>query len=82
MIRRAYSKAWSMQLCLGMVALAVHMPPEEWGTGGVVQWLGKELGSHADAIPCLLELVTVLPQVSWSLATSRLSCFKDLVSCK
>ncbi|KAG6551513.1 hypothetical protein Mapa_006936 [Marchantia paleacea] len=54
------------QLCLGMVALAVHMAPEEWGTGGVVQWLGKELGSHADAIPCLLELVTVLPQEAQS----------------
>ncbi|KAL2608832.1 hypothetical protein R1flu_027405 [Riccia fluitans] len=54
------------QLCLGIVALAIHMPPEEWGTGGVVQWFGKELGSQAEAMPCLLELVTVLPQEAQS----------------
>ncbi|CAM6084292.1 unnamed protein product [Calypogeia fissa] len=54
------------QLCLGMVALAVHMPSNQWGSGGVVQWLGSQLGAQADAIPCFLELVAVLPQEATS----------------
>ncbi|KAL3676845.1 hypothetical protein R1sor_026793 [Riccia sorocarpa] len=54
------------QLCMGMVALAIHMSPEEWGSGGVVQWFGKEVGSQVEAIPCLLELMTVLPQEAQS----------------
>lgn len=51
------------QLCLAMAALAVQMAPEEWGRAGVVQWLGQELGSQPEAIPVLLELLAVFPQV-------------------
>ncbi len=47
-----------------MVALAVHLPSDQWGSGGVVQWLGSQFGAQPDAIPCLLELVIVLPQVN------------------
>ncbi|CAM6095713.1 unnamed protein product [Calypogeia fissa] len=54
------------QLCLGMVALAVHMPSDQSDPGGVVQWLGSQLGAQADAIPCFLELVAVLPQEATS----------------
>jgi transportin-3 len=51
------------QLCLAMVALAVQLPSDQWGTGGVVHWLGSQLGAQPAAMPCFLELVTVLPQV-------------------
>lgn len=47
-----------------MAALAVQMPPEEWGHAGVIHWLGQELGSQSEAIPVLLELLAVFPQVS------------------
>ncbi|XP_024389574.1 transportin MOS14 [Physcomitrium patens] len=50
------------QLCLAMAALAVQMPPEEWGHAGVIHWLGQELGSQSEAIPVLLELLAVFPQ--------------------
>ncbi|KAH9568191.1 hypothetical protein CY35_03G065200 [Sphagnum magellanicum] len=50
------------QLCLAMAALAVQISAEEWGQGGVVHWLGCELGSQPEAIPVLLELLAVFPQ--------------------
>lgn len=49
-----------------MAALAVQMTPEDWGRAGVVQWLGQELSSQPEAIPVLLELLAVFPQVSWT----------------
>ena len=51
------------QLCLAMAALAVQMTAEEWGRAGVIHWLGQELGSLPEAVPVLLELLAVFPQV-------------------
>jgi len=52
------------QLCLALAAMSVHVPAHRWGSGGVITWLANKLNSvPADtALPCLLELLTVLPQ--------------------
>lgn len=54
------------QLCLAMAALAAHLPAAQWGEGGVIRWLMERLnGQDPDvAMSCMLELLTVLPQVS------------------
>jgi transportin-3 len=36
---------------------------EDWGGGGVVNWLGDEMKSQQELIPGFLELLIVLPQV-------------------
>ena len=61
------------QLCLAVAALVAHMPPQQWGPGGSLQWLVQRLSSdsQAAALPCLLELLTILPQVH---KTSGLIC--------
>ncbi|GLC47401.1 hypothetical protein PLESTB_001959900 [Pleodorina starrii] len=52
------------QLCLGLAALAVHVPSERWGDGGVVRWFALKFSPLPPdlALPCMLELLTVLPQ--------------------
>lgn len=58
-------KAVRTQLCLAVAALAAHMPAHHWGEGGVIQWLTQRLAplGAAVALPCMLEMLTVLPQV-------------------
>ncbi len=53
------------QLCLGLAAVAVHVPVERWGEGGVVRWFALKFSPLPPdlALPCMLELLTVLPQV-------------------
>jgi transportin-3 len=53
------------QLCLALVATVAHMPAAQWDSGGVVVWLSRRLSQHPSevALPCMLELLTVLPQV-------------------
>ncbi len=64
------------QLCLALVALTVHVPAERWALpgvavpeslsgGGAVAWFAVKLQAVPPdvALPCLLELLTVLPQV-------------------
>lgn len=53
------------QLCLAVAALAAHLPAVQWGPTGVVGWLVQRLGGEPQAVslPCMLELLTVLPQV-------------------
>ncbi len=55
------------QLCLAVAALTAHMPPQQWGPGGSLQWLVQRLSIGTDsqqaALPCLLDLLTILPQV-------------------
>uniref|UniRef100_A0A0D9XKL7 Exportin-1/Importin-beta-like domain-containing protein n=1 Tax=Leersia perrieri TaxID=77586 RepID=A0A0D9XKL7_9ORYZ len=50
------------QICIAMAALAVHVPVEDWGGGGIVNWLSDEMKSQQDFIPSFLELLIVLPQ--------------------
>lgn len=67
------SPAVRTQLCLALAALALHLPPQEWSDGGdgngghtgVVYWLWSRFGNQAPdiALPCMLELLTVLPEV-------------------
>lgn len=53
------------QLCLAIAALAAHLPAVQWGPQGVVGWLAQRLGGEPQTVslPCMLELLTVLPQV-------------------
>lgn len=46
-----------------MAALAVHVPADDWGEGGIVNWLRNEMNSHPEYVPGFLELLTVLPEV-------------------
>lgn len=53
------------QLCLAIAALAAHLPATQWGEGGVLRWLMDKFSGQdpAMAMSCMLELLTVLPQV-------------------
>jgi transportin-3 len=53
------------QLSLAMAALAAHLPAAQWGEGGVLRWLMDRFAGQepATAMSCMLELLTVLPQV-------------------
>lgn len=59
------SRPTRTQLCLALAALAAHLPAAEWGSGGCVQWLANRMSGEPGeaALPCMLELLTVLPQV-------------------
>ncbi|KAH9301503.1 hypothetical protein KI387_013086 [Taxus chinensis] len=54
------------QICIALAALAMHVPAQEWGGGGVLNWLSDELGSQRGYIHSFLELLTVLPQEAYS----------------
>lgn len=58
------------QLCLALAAMAAHVPAQQWGKGGIVGWLADNLGRQQQdvALPCMLELLTVIPEVSATLA--------------
>lgn len=53
------------QLCLAIAALAAHLPAAQWGEGGVLRWLMDKFSGQDPgmAMSCMLELLTVLPQV-------------------
>lgn len=59
------SPAVRTQLCLAMAALAAHLPAAQWSEGGVLRWLMERFSGQdpAVAMSCMLELLTVLPQV-------------------
>ncbi|ONK70738.1 uncharacterized protein A4U43_C04F1020 [Asparagus officinalis] len=50
------------QISIAVAALAVHVSVEDWGGGGIVNWVSEEMKSHPEYIPSFLELLTVLPQ--------------------
>ncbi|DBA80940.1 TPA: hypothetical protein ACH3X2_007160 [Trebouxia sp. C0005] len=56
------------QLCLAIAAMAAHIPSKQWGQGGVVMWLAENLGRQSQevALPCMLELLTVIPEAMGS----------------
>ncbi len=55
-----------------MAALAAHLPSCQWSEGGVLHWLmGRFTGQEPDvAMSCMLELLTVLPQVGVAVAVA------------
>lgn len=50
------------QISLAVAALAVHVPADDWGDGGIINWLRDEMNSHPEFIPSFLELLRVLPE--------------------
>ncbi|KAF9624704.1 hypothetical protein IFM89_012997 [Coptis chinensis] len=54
------------QISIAVAALAVHVSVEDWGGGGIVNWVRDEMNSHPECIPSFLELLTVLPQEAFS----------------
>uniref|UniRef100_A0A2N9H6K9 Importin N-terminal domain-containing protein n=1 Tax=Fagus sylvatica TaxID=28930 RepID=A0A2N9H6K9_FAGSY len=50
------------QISIAVAALAVYVPAEDWGDGGIVNWLRDEMKSHPEYIPGFLELLTVLAE--------------------
>ncbi|CAH9146539.1 unnamed protein product [Cuscuta epithymum] len=50
------------QISLAVAALAVHVSVEDWGDGGIINWLRNGMNSHPEFIPSFLELVKVLPE--------------------
>ena len=53
-----------IQLSLAISALAIHVPAQQWEGGSVIQWFVSCIRSvpPEQALPCLLELLKVLPQ--------------------
>jgi len=53
------------QLCLAIIALTVHVPAQNWGEGEPIMWLASRILRQPPdlALPCLLELLTLMPQV-------------------
>lgn len=54
------------QISLAVAALAVHVPAEDWGDGGIVNWIMDEINSHPEYIPSFLELLRVLPEEAFN----------------
>ncbi|XP_057952470.1 transportin MOS14 isoform X2 [Malania oleifera] len=50
------------QISIAVAALAVQVPAEDWGDGGIVNWLKHEMNSHPEFVLSFLELLTVLPE--------------------
>ncbi|TYJ25890.1 hypothetical protein E1A91_A07G079800v1 [Gossypium mustelinum] len=54
------------QISIAVAALAVHVPAEDWGDGGIVNWLRDGMNAHPEYIPGFLELLTVLPEEAFN----------------
>lgn len=46
-----------------MAALAVHVAAEDWGDGGIINWIREGMNFHPEFLPSFLELLRVLPEV-------------------
>ena len=70
------------QLALALASMAVHVPAAQWNAqGGAVRWFVEKLNAvpQEAALPCLLELLIVLPQV-WGCVENN-TCTKYLNFC-
>jgi transportin-3 len=57
-----------MQICIAIAAMAVHVPSEQFGNGGVIGWLFSKLQQESEqnvAVICMLEFLATLPQVCY-----------------
>lgn len=52
------------------------MPAQRWGEGGAVTWFASKFSSlpAETALPCMLELLTVLPQVKRTICMCMCMC--------
>lgn len=79
------SPAVRVQLCLALAALAAHLPAAQWGEGGVLKWLMDRMNGQdpSVALSCMLELLTVLPQVrEWCASVYRFSARMHSINSK
>ena len=53
------------QLCLALAALVAHVPADRWGQTGMLGFFVSRMQQEQPnvALKCLLELLTILPQV-------------------
>jgi transportin-3 len=56
------------QLCLAVASMAAHLPSQHWDGSGIIRWLLQRCQSVPQdvAMPCLLEMLIVLPQEATS----------------
>lgn len=66
----AASQPVRVQLCLAVAALVAHMPAAQWAPSGSLAWLVQHISKDGNeaALPCLLDLMAILPQVSMHIA--------------
>ena len=66
LLTHAASQPVRTQLCLAVAALVAHMPAAKWGPSGSLAWLVQHISKDGKeaAVPCLLDLLAILPQVS------------------
>jgi len=71
-----WATAVRTQLCLAIAAMAAHIPAKQWGQSGVVMWLAENLGRQSQevALPCMLELLTVIPEASPAMQLLQSRC--------
>ncbi|CAI9773755.1 unnamed protein product [Fraxinus pennsylvanica] len=50
------------QISLAVAALAVHVAAEDWGDGGIINWIRDGMNFHPEFLPSFLELLRVLPE--------------------
>lgn len=69
LLTHAASQPVRTQLCLAVAALVAHMPAAKWGPSGSLAWLVQHISKDGKeaAVPCLLDLLAILPQVSINL---------------
>ncbi|GAA0171554.1 transporter [Lithospermum erythrorhizon] len=54
------------QISLAVAALAVHVPADDWGDGGIMTWLRDQMNTHSECISSFLELLRVLPEEAFN----------------
>ena len=62
--------------------MIVEVPAEDWGDGGIMNWVIDEMNSNPDIVPSFLELLRVLPEVlkfTGSLSILLLNWFLELL---
>ncbi|XP_020519422.1 transportin MOS14 isoform X2 [Amborella trichopoda] len=60
----------SLCISVAVASLAVQVSSEDWGGGGILNWLRDEIDSHPEYIPSFLDLLSVLPQEACSYKTA------------
>uniref|UniRef100_A0A7N0U001 Uncharacterized protein n=1 Tax=Kalanchoe fedtschenkoi TaxID=63787 RepID=A0A7N0U001_KALFE len=63
-------------ISIALAAVAVHVPAEDWGDGGILSWLKDEMNSQQEFIPGFLELLTEVFNYKIAARSERRSQFE------